>query len=186
MTLIEAIAVFLGIVCVVLTIRQHMACWPTGLVMVVLYVWIFYQARLFSDMALQVIYIFMQVYGWIHWSRGGRRDNTLPIVRLSSRETVVWTEVAILGTVGLGYGMNRWAGAALPYWDAFAAVLSLIAQWFLARKILESWVLWIVVDVVSIGIYTAKALYLTMGLYVVFLGLAAIGLRTWRKEFAKV
>ena len=185
MTLIEVIAVLFGVACVVLTIRQHIVCWPTGLVMVVLYIWIFYQARLFSDMALQVVYIFMQVYGWVHWSRGGARDNPLPVARLSSRAKVAWGLVAVLGTVGLGYSMNRWAGAALPYWDAFTAVLSLIAQWFLARKILESWLLWITVDIVSIGIYFVKELYLTAGLYAVFLGLATIGLMTWRKEFTK-
>jgi nicotinamide mononucleotide transporter len=81
--------------------------------------------------------------------------------------------------------MHRWAGAALPYWDAFAAVLSLIAQWLLARKALESWILWIVVDVVSIGIYSAKELYLTAGLYVIFLGLAITGLMAWRRDLAR-
>ncbi len=182
MTLLEAIAVVFGIACVILTIRQHMACWPTGLVMVVLYIRIFYEARLFSDMALQVVYIFLQVYGWWHWARGGSRDNPLPVSLLTSKARAGWALAAIIGTVVLGYSMNRWAGAALPYWDAAAAVLSLIAQWFLARKVLESWIVWITVDVLSIGIYGVKELYLTMGLYVVFLGLAISGLLAWKKQ----
>lgn len=182
MTLIEAIAVAFGIACVVLTIRQHMACWPTGLVMVVLYIGIFYEARLFSDMALQVVYIFLQIYGWYHWASGGSRDNPLPVTLLTGKARAGWALVALVGAMTLGYSMHRWAGASLPYWDAAAAVMSLIAQWFLARKVLESWIVWIAVDVLSIGIYVAKELYLTMALYVVFLGLAISGLLTWKKQ----
>lgn len=181
MSWVEAIAVVFGIASVVLTIRQHMACWPTGIVMVVLYTGIFYEARLFSDMGLQVIYVFLQIYGWIHWAKGGARDNPLPVTLLSTRSRVTWLILAVFATLGLGYSMHRWAGAALPYWDASATVLSLIAQWFLARKILESWVLWIAVDVLSIGIYFVKELYLTTGLYVIFLGLAISGLLAWKR-----
>lgn len=78
--------------------------------------------------------------------------------------------------------MNRWAHAALPYWDAATTVLSLIAQWFLARKVLESRVVWIAVDVLSIGIYGVKGLWLTKGLYGIFLGLAIGGFLAWKKE----
>ncbi|MBN8709815.1 MAG: aminotransferase [Verrucomicrobia bacterium 61-8] len=183
MSLLELTAVIFGIICVVLTIKQHIACWPTGLVMVILYIWIFYEARLFSDVALQVVYIFLQIYGWYHWAKGGNRDNPLPVTLLSWKARLAWGLVALLGTLVLGYSMNRWAAASLPYWDATAAVLSLIAQWFLARKLLESWVVWIAVDVLSIGIYGVKGLYLTMGLYFLFLGLATAGLLAWRKEW---
>jgi nicotinamide mononucleotide transporter len=182
MSILEAIAVVFGISCVILTIRQHMACWPTGLIMVVLYIWIFYEAKLFSDMALQVVYIFLQIYGWHHWASGGSRENPLPVSLLGWKARAGWLVAAAIGASALGYGMHRWAGAALPYWDAAAAVLSLIAQWFLARKVLESWILWIAVDLLSIGIYGVKGLYLTMGLYVVFLGLAIGGLFAWKKE----
>jgi nicotinamide mononucleotide transporter len=185
MSPIELIAVLFGIACVVLTIRQHIACWSTGLVMVVLYIGIFFNAHLYSDMSLQIVYVFLQVYGWFHWVRGGSRENPLPVALLSKRARLGWTVVAICGTFLLGYSMRRWAGAALPYWDAFAAVLSLIAQWLLARKALESWLLWIVVDIVSIGIYSVKELYLTAGLYVLFLGLAITGLMAWRKDLAR-
>ena len=185
MSPIEAIAVVFGIACVILTIRQHMACWPTVLVMVVLYIWIFYEAKLFSDMALQVVYIFLQIYGWHHWACGGSRDNPLPVTLLSWKARSGWIIAAVIGSCALGYGMQRWAGAALPYWDATAAVLSLIAQWFLARKVIESWSLWITVDILSIGIYGVKGLYLTMGLYVDFLGLATGGLLAWNKELRR-
>lgn len=185
MTAIELIAVLFGIACVVLTIRQHVACWPTGLVMVILYIGIFFNARLYSDMGLQVVYVFLQIYGWIHWAKGGSRGNPLPVVLLSKRARLLWSIVAVAGTLVLGYSMHRWAGAALPYWDALTTVLSLIAQWLLARKALESWLLWITVDIVSIGIYSVKELYLTAGLYMIFFGLAIAGFISWRRNLVR-
>jgi len=181
MAFIEAIAVVFGLACVILTIRQHIACWPTGLVMVILYIWIFREARLYSDMSLQIVYVFLQIYGWIQWTRGGTLENPYCVRMLSNATRLACAGLILVGTAVLGYGMNRWAGASLPYWDAATTVMSLVAQWFLARKVLESWVLWIVVDALSIGIYAVKGLYLTMGLYAVFLGLAISGLWVWRK-----
>ena len=92
-----------------------------------------------------------------------------------------WAATAAVGIAGLGLAMDRGTDAALPYWDATTTVLSLIAQYLLARKVLENWVLWIVVDVLCIGIYGVKGLYPTAGLYAVFLVLATIGLITWSK-----
>ena len=94
MTTIEAIASLFGLLCVWLTVRQNIWCWPVGLVMVSLYIWIFYQAKLYSDMGLQVVYVALQIYGWMHWLRGGPRDSTLPITRLDRGRVVLWIVVA--------------------------------------------------------------------------------------------
>lgn len=199
MNLVELAAILTGLANVWLTTRQNIWCWPVGLVMVSLYIVIFYEARLYSDMGLQVVYIFMQVYGWYYWLRGG---NTVPgtvhdtvegqdgpgdqearVSRLSPRWLIACAASALLGTAGLGYLMDTFTDADLAYWDAATTVLSLLAQWLLGRKILESWVVWIMVDVLAIGIYFTKGLYLTGGLYVVFLGLATSGLVQWWKSF---
>ncbi len=182
MTTIEAIASLFGLLCVWLTVRQNIWCWPVGLVMVSLYIWIFYQAKLYSDMGLQVVYVALQIYGWMHWLRGGPRDSTLPITRLDRGRVVLWIVVAGIGTALLGSGMARWTDASVPYWDAATTVLSLVAQYLLARKVLENWPFWITVDVLAIGIYTVKELYITAGLYVVFLGLASWGWIAWTKS----
>ena len=92
--------------------------------MVTLYVWIFYQVRLYSDMMLQVIYIGLQIYGWTNWLKGGPRESRLPITRLSKSQTAYWIIVASFGTMALGGGMDQWTNAALPYWDATITVLS--------------------------------------------------------------
>lgn len=181
MSTLELIAVLFGLACVVLTIRQHIACWPTGLVMVTLYIVIFREAKLYSDMLLQVIYVFLQMYGWWAWLSGGPDRSPLVVTRVPTRQLVPWLVTCLAGTVAIGWSMNTYTKAAMPYIDAFAAVASLIAQWLMGRKRLESWLLWIVVDIVSIGMYLAKELYLTAGLYLLFLVLAVMGYVTWEK-----
>ena len=182
MSLIELTAVAFGLACVVLTIYQSIWCWPTGLVMVGLYIVIFFEAKLYSDMALQVVYVGLQVYGWHQWLRGGPRESALPVTRLSGRALAGWTAAGLGGAGVLGLVMSRATDASLPYWDALTTSLSLVAQWLMARKRLESWLFWIVVDVVAVGVYVAKDLRPTAGLYAVFLVLATIGLLTWIKS----
>src|SRR5690554_6267753 len=186
MTPIELAATVTGLASVWLSVRRNIWCWPTGLVMVTLYIFIFYEAKLYSDMGLQVVYIFMQIYGWYYWLSGtkdGARDDEVPVTRLSSRQLAATWALGLAGIVALGYVMDTYTDASLAYWDAATTVLSLIAQWFLGKKILESWVFWITVDVLAVGVYLAKGLYLTSGLYVVFLGMAAAGLFEWLKIY---
>lgn len=184
MNWIEATAAVFGVICVWLTIRRNIWCWPTGLVQVLLYIYIFFGAKLYSDMILHVIYVFMQIYGWHHWLHGGKNKTKLPISLLLNL-TYLWVAVAAVGTVIWGFLMDRFTDAAVPYADAFTTVASLIAQWLMARKKLESWFFWIAVDVVAIGVYWYKQLYLTTGLYSIFLVLATLGYFEWRKAFQK-
>lgn len=186
MTWIEAVAVVFGLVCVWLTIRQNVLCWPTGLVQVALYIVIFYRVKLYSDLILHVIYVVMQIYGWYYWLHGGNRSEAPPVSTLTSRDRLVWPAVAVLGTFGWGWLMSTFTDAAVPYGDAFTTAASLAAQWLMARKKLESWLFWIAVDVVAIGIYWNKSLFLTSGLYSVFLVLATMGLFAWRKSMDAV
>ena len=178
---IEWMAAVFGLLCVGLTIRRSIWCWPTGLMQVLLYVVVFFQARLYSDLLLHVVYIGMQIYGWWAWLYGGRAGGPLRISRLSLPATAAWGFVAISGTATLGFVMNTWTDATLPYWDAATTVLSLIAQYFLARKVFENWIVWICVDVLCVIIYSSKGLYVTTGLYMVFLLLAITGLYTWSR-----
>ena len=178
---IEITATLFGLACVWLTVRQNIWCWPTGLVMVTLYIFIFHEARLYSDMGLQVVYIFMQIYGWWNWLHGGKDHGVLKVTRLAAAEILLWAAVAVMGVSALGYYMDTYTDADFAYPDAVTTVLSLVAQWLMAKKILESWLIWITVDILSVSIYYLKGLYPTAGLYLVFLGLASIGFLTWRK-----
>lgn len=179
MSTIEIIAALMGVISVWLTIRQHILCWPSGLVMVGLYIWIFFDAKLYSDAALQVVYVALCSYGWFHWARGGPRESGLLVTRLGNMRLIVWAVGGLLASVSLGYVMSSRTDASFPYLDAITTVLSLIAQYLLTRKKLESWVFWICVDVLAIGVYTAKGLHVTAVLYGLFLVLAVLGLRAW-------
>jgi nicotinamide mononucleotide transporter len=181
MSSIEIIAVVFGLLCVWLTIRQNIWCWPTGLVQVALYIYIFMQVKLYSDVILHVIYVGMQIYGWYHWLHGGRDHGALGVTLLTRQARLLWPLITLVVTLIWGFLMSHYTDAALPYADAFTTVASLVAQWLLARKKLESWLFWIVVDIVAIGVYGYKELYLTCGLYAVFLVLATRGWFTWRK-----
>jgi nicotinamide mononucleotide transporter len=185
-TAIEAIAVVFGVICVWLTVKQNIWCWPTGLVQVILFIFIFYNAKLYSDLILHVIYVVMQIYGWHHWLRGGKDKASLPVSTMRIPGRLTWGLVCILGTFAWGWLMKSFTDAAVPYADAFTTVTSLVAQWLMARKRLESWWFWIAVDVIAIGIYFYKELYLTTGLYAVFLVLATIGFFAWRKDLRAV
>ena len=185
MQIVEIVAAVFGLVCVILTIRQNIWCWPAGLVQVTLYILVFYEARLYSDMLLHVIYVAMQFFGWWNWLYGGENRTRLAVVRLAPAAGVFWSGLAVVGTLALGWSMSRYTNADLPYWDAAITVLSLIAQWLMAKKTLESYLIWILVDVLAVGVYAVKALYPSTLLYACFLCLATAGFLEWRKDLPK-
>lgn len=193
MSIWEIIGTVLGIVGVWLMIRQNIWGWPVGLVQVAVYAWVFFAAKLYSDAILQVFFFALQAYGWWHWLRGngaratpsaGRREAAppvLPVTTLSAAAVAGWVALGAVATAGWGAFMHRTTDAALPWWDAFILAFSLIAQWLQARKNLENWAGWMIVNLVAIGVYWAKDLRLTSGLYAVFFGLAVAGHLAWRK-----
>lgn len=184
LTWIEIVATVFGFLCVVLTIRRNVWCWPTGLVQVLLFIIIFYHAKLYSDLILHVIYVGMQFYGWYCWTAGRdpARQESIVISSLTPRQLAMWSLITAVATALWGYTMSRWTDASLPYADAFTTVASLVAQYLLARKFLENWLFWIVVDVVAISVYYYKVLIPTSILYAAFLVLAVIGYVTWRVQ----
>lgn len=194
MSLPEIFGTVLGVLGVWLMIRQNVWGWPVGIVQVSLYGWVFYEAKLYSDALLQVFFFGIQVYGWWHWLRGaeagGANDGpagrfALPVTRLRARAVLGWIGVGALATAGWGELMRRNTDAALPHWDAFILVFSLIAQWLQARKRLECWAGWMIVNIVAIGVYWAKDLWLTAGLYVVFFAMAVAGHIAWRRSVTR-
>ncbi|HJQ27306.1 MAG TPA: nicotinamide riboside transporter PnuC [Blastocatellia bacterium] len=182
----EIIGAALGLISVWLTVRQNIWCWPTGLVMVALYAVVFFQAKLYADAGLQLVYIGLQIYGWYEWLHGGKDQGRLEVTRITLRLGLALGVIAAVATALMGYTLATKTDAALPYWDSAATVLSLVAQWMLAKKIIENWLVWITVDVLSIGIYTAKGLYPTTVLYTAFLLMATLGWIEWRKTLSSL
>jgi nicotinamide mononucleotide transporter len=181
----EIIGTALGVVGVWLMIRQNVWGWPVGLVQVTVSAWVFYEAKLYSDTILQFFFFVIQAYGWWHWQHGAdERRTMLPVTRLRARAIVGWSAVGLACTVGWGETMRRTTDAALPHWDAFILMFSLIAQWWQARKRLECWAGWMAVNLVAVGVYWAKDLRLYAGLYLVFFGMAVAGHIAWRKSMS--
>lgn len=182
---IEILAVLLGLANVTLIVRRSIWNYPFGLVMVLLYADIFWDAKLYSDAGLQIFFFIVQLYGWWAWSRNRADAGEIVVERLGTVGRLAWSAGCVLAIAGWGAVMHRFTDASFPWWDASIAVLSVAAQILMTRRYIENWVLWIVVDIVSIGVYTVKALHLTAGLYVVFLALAIWGLVEWYRTEAR-
>ena len=186
MSPLEIAGFLLSVAAVWLTARQHILCWPIGIASVVVYAVVFLEVKLYSDAGLQVIFAVLQVYGWIVWVRTGPRpDVQRPVGRVSAAAAAALAALGVAGTAGLGYVMATRTDAALPYWDAGTTAFSLVGQWLTARKAIECWPVWIVVDVVYVGMYIAKDLHLTAVLYAIFIALACYGWREWANDLAR-
>jgi len=178
----EVLAVIFGIVSVYLSTREHIWSWPTALVNVALYFVVFYEAKLYADMGLQVVYFALSLYGWYEWLYGGENRTELHVSRTSRPLGVRLILIGVVSAVVLGTLLARFTDAALPYVDSATTSTSLVAQWMMTRKILENWAVWIAVDVVYVGMFIFKHLYLTAGLYAVFLVLAVMGYVQWKRS----
>ncbi|PUA18532.1 nicotinamide riboside transporter PnuC [Glaciimonas sp. PCH181] len=190
MSALEIIAVIVSALAVWLTARRNIWCWPIGLASVLLYARIFFDAKLYSDLLLQLIFAIMQLYGWWTWTHSKKIETPSQNVDshhiLPQRLSVVgWCIGLVIGAVGsvlLGYVMARFTDAHIPWLDSALTSFSLVAQFWMARKYIANWWLWIAVDIIYIGVYIYKDLQLTAGLYGLFIVLAVIGLRNWRRE----
>jgi nicotinamide mononucleotide transporter len=185
MNALELVAVVVTLVAVYLTARQVIWCWPLAMVSVILYGIVFFQAKLYADMGLQAIYFVLAAYGWWAWLYGGEDHGEL---RVTLASWPLRSGLVVLGAAAglvLGLTLHRLTDAALPFMDSTLTSFSIIGQWLQTRKILEAWLLWIAVDVFYVGMFIFKGLYLTAGLYAVFLYLAALGFVSWRRSMAE-
>jgi len=166
-----------------LTTRRTLLCWPVVLAADVIYLIVFYRAQLLSDALLQVFFVAFTLYGWWHWWQGVREEGEVRVVPLALPGLLIALAAGAVGSFVLGELAKR-LHAALPYLDATLTSFSLVASWWQARKHTANWWLWIVVDVVYIGEYLYKDLRATALLYAGLVGLAALGLRDWRRAAA--
>lgn len=182
---VEITAVILGLISVYLVTRQNVWCYPLGIISVFIYIFIFFEVKLYADMGLQVFFIVLQAYGWYEWLYGGK-DHTALLVTWASRRIYSITALFVAGaTALLGYSLHQMTDASLPYVDSFLAVVSMAAQWMMAKKYVENWILWMIVNIGSIGMYGVKGLYVTMILYAVFFGLAILGYAEWKRSIKR-
>jgi nicotinamide mononucleotide transporter len=178
----EILAVVFGIISVYLSTRENIWSWPTALINVGLYFVVFYEAKLYADMGLQVVYFALSLYGWYEWLYGGENRTELHVSQTSRALGVRLIVIGVVCAATLGTALARFTDAALPYLDSATTSTSLVAQWMMTRKILENWAVWMVVDVIYVGMFIFKKLYLTAGLYSVFFVLAVMAYVQWKRS----
>lgn len=179
---IEIAAALLGVVNVVLVVRRSAWNYPFGIAMVALYFFVFWGAKLYSDALLQIFFFVIQLYGWWAWVHAAQVDHGVAVRWMSWRDRLPWIAGTLVAILVWGTGMARLTDAAAPYVDATTAGLSVAAQILQSLRKVESWVLWIGVDVIALGLFTWRGLWVTTALYGVFLVLAVIGLFEWRRK----
>lgn len=183
-SLAELIGDVTGVLCVWLVARQHILNWPIGLLNNLFFFLIFWWSKLYGDAVLQVVFGVLAVYGWWQWAKGGEQRAALPVRRTTPPEWKVLAPVTAIGTVAAAVWLARRTDSPVPVWDASVLTLSLAATYGQAKKLLESWWIWIAVDVLSVPLYVVRGLYPTAALYVVFLLLCVVGLRAWSRELS--
>jgi len=184
-TWLELISFVLSVVTVALNIRQLHWAWLFSIVSSATYAVVFYDALLYGDMALQFVFISVSVWGWYQWLHGGAHREALAVTT-SSAKAWAWSGVAwLLGFVVLAHFLARFTNTDVPNIDGFLTAGSLVGQVLLSRKKVENWIVWIVVDILYVGLYLYKGLALTAVLYGIFVIMAAVGLAAWYRE-AKV
>ena len=178
----EVVGFVTGALCVWLVARQNAGNWPIGILNNVAFFALFATAGLYADAWLQVVYLALALYGWWAWLRGGEQHSTLAVSRTTREQWWAILGVGVVATVGLTLLLDHATDSTVPLPDAITTVLSLLATWGQARKKVESWWLWITADVVYVPLYAYKDLWLTAILYVGFIALCVLGLRSWRAD----
>ena len=183
MTPLEIAAVAFTLVNVWLAVKESIWCWPPGIVGVALYAIVNYDAKLYSNAGLQIVYLALSIHGWYQWLHGGENRTELRIGRTTAKQWWACMIAGVIGTVLLIF-ILRWTDGAFSFWDASTTAFSLVAQWMMNKKLVENWILWIVVDVIYVPLYFYRALPLTAGLYALFCVLAWRGYLEWRRSLA--
>jgi nicotinamide mononucleotide transporter len=185
---IELLGLIFGLLYIVLSIKENIWCWPAGLITSALYIYVFFNTKFYADMGLQVYYLIVSVYGWYFWMFGSKskKQDDLKISRIKSKLAILLSIAFILLFVLISYILVNFTDSEVPYWDSFTTAASFVATWMLARKIIEHWIIWVVVDTISLGLYIYKGLYPTVILFAVYTVLAILGYIEWKKQLKKI
>jgi len=182
---IEVFGVISGLLFLYFEIKENYLMWPLGLISSALYLVIFYKTKFYADMSLQIYYVAISLYGWYYWTKGGKTDKKedVPIKQLKLKEGLMY--LIISGVLFYFYStiLVKYTDSPIPYWDSFTTALSIVATFMLTRKIKEQWLVWIVVDAVSMSLYIQKRLYPTAILFAVYTALAIYGYVQWQKSY---
>ena len=184
MNTVEIFGLFAGSLSIALLIKQNIWTWPVGIAYTVASLHVFYTAKLYADFTLHVFFLIMSLYGWYYWLRGNNRIDSELLVSREEKKVLVYSlvicSVAIIFTSNL---FTLYTDADLPYWDSTTSILSIFAIWLQSRKKIESWIFWLIIDILSVGIYFYKELYFYSLLYSIYVVMAFLGYVAWLESY---
>jgi nicotinamide mononucleotide transporter len=180
----EIVAALCGMIAVVLVIRRSVWNYPFGLVSVALYVEVFFTARLYSDVLLQLYLFAMQLYGWWHWGNHRDDEGRVHVQSLRARSIWLWIAATLVMVAALGFVMHRYTDAVLPWWDAAIAGLSISGQILQARRYIQCWPVWLVTNSIAVVVYASRDLNMTALLFAIYWLLSIAGWIGWRRRAA--
>ena len=194
--LLEYFGVLTGLLYLLLEIRQHRAMWVVGFLTSLVYVFVFFFSKIYADMGLNIYYVAISIYGFWQWTRKKAINEGKTNQSTSANEAILYRNMtfplfagialAILAIYALLYYiLHNFTDSPIPAGDAFTTAVGTVATWMLARRIIEHWIFWIIVNCVSVYLYYLRGLYPTMFLYICYAILAAVGLYTWKKKGIK-
>ncbi len=182
-SILETIGVVTGMLCVYLAAKNKILSWPMAIISVAIYMVIFWEAKLYADMGLQLYFMITNVYGWYFWSQKSTAVSRVKVSYMTKREVQLSVGAIVLFTVLLGTLLKHETDASFPFTDSFCTACSLVAQFFLARKVIQNWLIWMFVDGIYVVVYTYKGLDLTAMMYALYIYIAFVGYMDWRKEY---
>lgn len=181
MLILEIVATVTGIIAVALQAKEKITAWPFAIVSVTIMAYIFFNSKLYSDFGLHIIYIGLNIFGWYVWS-SSRSMAVKPTRLLNKLQLAIAIGISFMGAIIIGFLMTTYTDADLAYFDAFTTSTSLVAQYLLAKKYLQNWLLWIIADLVALPVYLYKGLYYIAFLFLAYLLLSIWGYQEWRKN----
>jgi len=180
LTLAEGTAVILAVLYLLLAVRQHILCWLCWIISSCLYLYVMYEAGLYMESMLQIFYIIMGFYGWSQWNRSGDQGS-FQVNRWSRLNHLIAMAVILMLTFASGQVLELYTEAAMPFIDALTTWGAVVTTYMVAKKLLENWIYWFVIDSISIYLFVSRELYFTAFLFLVYLFIIVIGYRSWRE-----
>ena len=177
----ELVAAVITLVSIWLATREHIWYYPTGLVALAMYTWLFYEAKLYAESLLQIVCFALMVYGWYEWLHGGEKRTELAVTRTPRWAWMIGVACGIVGSLIVIALQLRYTDNPAPYIDSSLLVWSLVAQWMTARKWIENWILWVIINTISVPLYVSRDLGFTAALYIGLWILAILGYVQWRR-----
>ena len=180
LTLAEGTAVILAVLYLLLAVRQNILCWLCWIISSCLYLYVMYEAGLYMESMLQIFYIIMGFYGWSQWNRSGDQGS-FQVNRWSPLNHLIAMAVILMLTFASGQVLELYTEAAMPFIDALTTWGAVVTTYMVAKKLLENWIYWFVIDSISIYLFVSRELYFTAFLFLVYLFIIVIGYQSWRE-----